>query len=164
LWDEAKGIDTLVHAAPSLPWPVYLAGEQANGTSSLGSNSNCRMLGQLSAEQLAGYYARAAIYVLPARYEPFGFSALEAAMSGCALVLGNIGSLREIWGEAATFVVPDDPATLAGDLRELMADPELRNEMARRSSLHACEFTADRMASAYLAAYGRARKESYACA
>ncbi len=32
---------------------------------------------------------------LPARYEPFGLSVLEAALSGCALVLGDIPSLRE---------------------------------------------------------------------
>ena len=64
------------------------------------------MLGRLSAGELADWYARAAIYALPARYEPFGLSALEAALSGCALVLGDIPSLREIWGDAALFVPP----------------------------------------------------------
>ena len=34
---------------------------------------------------------------LPARYEPFGLSILEAALSGCALVLGDLPSLRELW-------------------------------------------------------------------
>ena len=34
--------------------------------------------------------------------------ALEAALCGCALVLGDIPSLREVWGDAALFVAPDD--------------------------------------------------------
>ena len=54
------------------------------------------------------WMARAAIYALPARYEPFGLTALEAGLSGCALVLGDIPSLREVWGETACFVPPDD--------------------------------------------------------
>jgi glycogen(starch) synthase len=45
---------------------------------------------------------------LPARYEPFGLSVLEAALSGCALVLGDIASLREVWGGAACYVRPGD--------------------------------------------------------
>ena len=57
--------------------------------------------------------ARAAIYALPAHYEPFGLSILEAAMSGCALVLGDIPSLREIWGDAAVFVHPDNRDAVA---------------------------------------------------
>jgi hypothetical protein len=57
-----------------------------------------RCLGPLEASELAGWMHRAAIYALPARYEPFGLSALEAAQAGCALVLGDLSSLREVWG------------------------------------------------------------------
>ena len=39
------------------------------------------------------WYAQAAIFVAPARYEPFGLAALEAALAGCALVLGDIPTL-----------------------------------------------------------------------
>jgi hypothetical protein len=48
--------------------------------------------------------------VLPARYEPFGLSVLEAALSGCALVPGDIASLRGNWDGVAEFVCPDDAA------------------------------------------------------
>ena len=62
----------------------------------------------------------------PARYEPFGLSALEAALSGCALVLGDIPSLREVWGDAACFVSPSGNGELAAVLRDLIAQPERR--------------------------------------
>ena len=66
---------------------------------------------------------RAAIYALPARYEPFGLSILEAALSGCALVIGDIPSLREIWADAALFVPSDGhdaPLAHVGELHHAL--------------------------------------------
>ena len=92
--------------------------------------------------------SHASIYALPALYEPFGLSILEAALSGCALVLGDIPSLRENWTGAALF---------AGDLKEaltsLMDDFALRNRLATAARKRALTFTPERMAAGYLAAY-----------
>ena len=52
----------------------------------------------LSGEDIRPWFARAGIYALPAVYEPFGLSVLEAALSGCALVLGDIPSLARNLG------------------------------------------------------------------
>ena len=46
--------------------------------------------GQLTTAEVRNVINTASIYALPARYEPFGLSILEAALSGCALVLGDI--------------------------------------------------------------------------
>lgn len=151
LWDEAKNIRALVRVAPSLPWPVYVAGDA--GATDL---SGCRALGRLPADGLADWYARAAIYALPAFYEPFGLSALEAALSGCALVLGDIPSLREVWGDSAVFVPPAHAASLRTALRSLVANRPLRAALARRSYRRALELSADRMALDYLAVYRQA--------
>src|SRR5207244_2094865 len=67
-------------------------------------------------------YRRAAIFAAPARYEPFGLGILEAAASGCALVLGDIPSLRENWEGAAVFVPPGDAAGWRTALRDLSED------------------------------------------
>jgi glycosyltransferase involved in cell wall biosynthesis len=74
-------------------------------------------------------------------------------LSGCALVLGDIPSLREIWGDDAWFVPPDDPSRLADAIRTLVHSPTLRNEMARRASARARRYTPERMAAQYAAAY-----------
>jgi glycogen synthase len=96
---------------------------------------------------------RAAIYALPARYEPFGLSALEAAQCGCALVLGDIPSLREIWGNAAIFVAPDDSAALEAAIGLLIRDEALRMNMARRAQARARRYTPSAMALRYRNAY-----------
>jgi glycosyltransferase involved in cell wall biosynthesis len=110
-------------------------------------------LGRLSPAALAAWLGCAAIFALPARYEPFGLSALEAGLAGCALVLGDIPSLRDIWDGAALFVPPEQPAALADTLRGLIKHAAHREHWARQARRHALEYTPERMAQAYVALY-----------
>jgi glycogen synthase len=158
LWDQAKNIGALGHAARLLDWPVYVAGETASP--SLGYQEPVdavRWLGHLPAQVISKWYERAAIYALPARYEPFGLSVLEAAAQGCALVLGDIPSLRENWDDAAVFVGPDDREGLAAALGELIADPTRRQALGACAMRRAAEFTIARMAAAYVDVYAFAQ-------
>ncbi len=153
LWDEAKNVAAVVQAAPGLEWPVYLAGDLRRPDGRVLRAPGCRVLGHLGADEMADWYARASIYVLPARYEPFGLSVLEAALSGCALVLGDIGSLREIWEGAAVFVPPEETEAVRDALVELIRDCSRRDELAARAAARAREFTPERMALGYLDIY-----------
>ncbi len=155
LWDRAKNIDTLECVAGRLPWPVYLAGEEKSPDGGAVRFSGLRFLGRLDQDALAAWYGRAAIYVLPARYEPFGLTALEAALAGCALVLGDIRSLRETWGDAALFVPPGDALALRQALESLIRDESRRASLAARARSRALEYTPRRMAAGYLRAYRR---------
>ena len=128
------------------------------------------MLGQLPHPELAAWFAHAAIYALPARYEPFGLAVLEAAHAECALVLSDIASLRELWEGAAVFVPLDDAAALAGAIESLIADTTKRKALAARARFRAREFAPERLAAGYLAAYAdllgacNQPKEEAACA
>jgi glycosyltransferase involved in cell wall biosynthesis len=107
---------------------------------------------------LAVWQGSAAIFVLPACYEPFGLAALEAGLAGCALVLGDIPSLREVWGDAAVFVPPDQPHTLAAVLQRLITDVSWRALMAQRARVRALQYTPERMAREHVALYARLRR------
>lgn len=156
LWDEAKNVGALAAAAPHLPWPVYVAGPRHHPDDERAQQeelAGVRTLGNLASPELAAWMGRASIYALPARYEPFGLSPLEAALAGCALVLGEVPSLREVWGEAALWVDPDDPQQLAGALRGLIEDTRARLRLAQAARRRALSFTPARMTSAYLDCY-----------
>ena len=153
VWDEAKNVAVLTGVAVYLPWPVMIAGDRRHPDGRTAPLRGAHSLGHLSAEELAPWFSRAAIYALPARYEPFGLSVLEAALAGCALVLGDIASLRENWEDAALFVPPDDPEALRTALLALINQPERRGELARRAREVALAFTPQAMADGYLAAY-----------
>jgi glycosyltransferase involved in cell wall biosynthesis len=153
LWDEAKNASLLDAIAPELPWPVYVAGDARRPDGVLRAPAALRALGPVSSGEVAQWLGRAAIYALPARYEPFGLSALEAGLAGCALVLGDIPALREVWGDAALFAPVDDPGVWRSILCAVAQDGGLRDELARRARIRALEHSPDRMAQAYLSAY-----------
>jgi glycogen(starch) synthase len=114
---------------------------------------HARLLGQLSGSEVSSWLRRAAIYAFPARYEPFGLSVLEAALTGCALVLGDLPTLRELWDGAAVFVAPDNPRELRVALEGLMEDAVLRQALAMRARRRALTYTPRRMVRAYLDVY-----------
>lgn len=152
VWDEAKNVEALVRVAPRLDWEVVVAGEGSTAA----KNGNVTGLGRVGRTELDDLLARASIFALPSRYEPFGLGPLEAAHAGCSLVLGDIPSLREVWGEAATYVPPADDDALAAVLERLIADGTLRNELAARARRRAAEYSPARMADGYLGAYATA--------
>jgi glycogen(starch) synthase len=164
LWDRAKNIRALTEVADGLAWPVFLAGEQQSPNGATAFLANCHLLGNLAPEVLATWFARAAIYVTPARYEPFGLAVLEAALSGCALVLSDIPTFREIWRDAAVFVSLDDKNQLRSVLQNLTENPGRREEIAQRCWRRAQLFTAERMANAYENAYRSTASSRAPCA
>jgi glycosyltransferase involved in cell wall biosynthesis len=153
VWDEAKNIAALVEVAATLPWRTVIAGEARRADGTEVPLHPAEALGRLESEALAAWMARASIFVLPARYEPFGLSALEAALAGCALVLGDIPSLREVWGEAACFVPPDDREALRAALQRLISDPGERARLQVAARERAQSFTPEAMVERYLEAY-----------
>jgi len=153
LWDAAKNLIALDACASDLPWPVLVAGSSTNTVGDSFEPSSVGLLGTLGTRELARWLGRAAIFCAPARYEPFGLSILEAGLSECALVLGDIPTLREVWGDAALYVPPEDRSALRQALCLLIADRDLRHGYARRARERAQRFDAHVMGRRYHALY-----------
>jgi glycosyltransferase involved in cell wall biosynthesis len=153
IWDRAKNVETLAAVAPRLTWPVVVAGaENAPGAAPM-AVPGVRTLGWLEPEALGAWMDRAAVFASPARYEPFGLGILEAALRGCALVLGDIPSLREVWGTAAAYVPPDDGDALARAIERLARGPGARARLAAAAEERAKSYSTDAMAARTLAIY-----------
>jgi glycogen synthase len=131
LWDEAKNAAMLNAVAPRIDGRVAMIGSGAGG-------DHVDKLPTLDERELLQWLSRAAVFAEPARYEPFGLAALEAALCGCALVLGDIPSLREVWDDAAQFVSPNDEEALVRVVNRLLRDPEQRRRTARPAPIGAC--------------------------
>ncbi len=151
IWDEAKNLRQLAAVAPALDAPVMVAGngdlDRHNGAPGV------VLLGNLPRAQLMPYFRRAATFAHPARYEPFGMAVLEAALSACPLVLGDIPSLRELWDDAALFVDPDDTRALRTILQRLLHDMHERRRLGLAARKRALRYSARAMAEAYAAEY-----------
>jgi glycosyltransferase involved in cell wall biosynthesis len=150
IWDEGKNIESLARIASQLDWEIYAAGE---GDVKRDKYKNFKKLGKISQSELFAHMLKASIFVLPSKYEPFGLSILEAARAGCALVLGDIPSLREIWGNDAVFVDPHDDDQIRSAIQELIANESVRNEFGIRAKKRAQKYSSEKMAFNYITVY-----------
>lgn len=153
IWDEAKNLRLLDEIAPSLAWPIEIAGDAAHPEQGIARLRHARPLGVIAAPQMRRHLGEAAIFAAPARYEPFGLGILEAAAAGCALVLGDIASLRESWDGAAIFLSPDDVGQWRSALARLIDDRREIGRLAAAARNRAERFSIARTADCYLALY-----------
>jgi glycosyltransferase involved in cell wall biosynthesis len=155
LWDEGKNVATLDAAAPRLDVPFQAAGPTHGPNGASAHFDDLQAIGELSATRLSGVLAARPIYASAALYEPFGLSVLEAAQAGCALVLSEIPTHRELWGDAAIFVPARDDAGFAHAIQQLLDDPDRRRELGRRARLRARSYSPERMAAGMADIYAR---------
>jgi glycosyltransferase involved in cell wall biosynthesis len=78
-----------------------------------------------AAEDLPDLYRRARMLLLPSLYEGFGLTALEAMACGTPVIVSNRSSLPEVTADAALFVDPEDPPSIASAIRRLFTDDAL---------------------------------------
>lgn len=150
MWDEAKGLSTLLETSATLP--ILIAGEDSfEQTQAAAPPSMLISLGVLSEADLFELFRRSAIYVAPSIYEPFGLAPLEAALCGCAVVARDIPSFREVWADAALYFQTTRELELL--LQALVEDPCRLRVVQYACRQRASRFTAGRMASQYLSLY-----------
>jgi glycosyltransferase involved in cell wall biosynthesis len=93
-----------------------------------------QMTGMLPDASIPGEMYQASIFVMPSLREGLGLSLQEAMFRGCACVGTTVGGIPELIEPSRTglLVPPDNPAALADALRELIAQPALRRQLAER--------------------------------
>jgi glycosyltransferase involved in cell wall biosynthesis len=156
LWDRVKRTDLLDRVAARLAVPFLAAGPLTGPHGETVEVTHLQSLGRLDTAALDARLAARPVFVSAACFEPFGLAVLEAAASGCALVLAETPGFRELWEGAATFVRADDEADYARAIEALIADPAERQRLGEAAQLRARRFTPAAMATGMLTLYRRA--------
>lgn len=173
LWDAGKQVSLLTqHTHPfsvcivGADNPTYAPRTPIRADVKLSTDQVCLALkGPQTESQLRTLYSRAAIYAATSRYEPFGMTALEAALSRCAIVANDIPSYREIWGDAAVYFRTNDAESLAEVIHALHVNRDLCRVHANLAYQRARErFSARRMVDEYLGLYRSLLAEKSAAA
>ena len=92
--------------------------------------------GWLSPTQVAGWYRRADILVVPSRYEPFGMVMLEGMLHGLPIVAAASGGPKEILrhGRTGLLFAPKDVTGLIDALVRLIEDTPLRRKIGKAAA------------------------------
>lgn len=109
--------------------------------------------GFVSRDDLGALHAGAVVTCLPSRAEGFGFPVLEAFAQGTPVVTSAGTSTEELVGDAGLTVDPTDIDALAGALRRVVTDDDLRSRLARAAPARAARFTWERTAQLTIDAY-----------
>jgi glycogen synthase len=153
VWDAAKQVSLLLRRQQEarvciVGWDREPGREAA--AKSLQIPANVELLGPKSQAELKEIYSTAAIYAATSRYEPFGLSPLEAALSRCVLVMNGNPVFRELWGDSALYFKTNDSDDLARVIADLRCDPALRANYADLAYQCAVmKFTMSQMVSKY---------------
>ena len=153
LWDAGKNVRTLDAAAGLSSVPIEAVGPLGGPDGSAVVFDNLVTPGSLKERAIAERLAACPVFVSSALYEPFGLSVLEAAHAGCPLVLSDIPTFRELWGEAAMFVPATDAQRFADAIANLLNNPELRDVYGRAAKQRAARYTPGAMARRMLDIY-----------
>lgn len=153
LWDDAKNLAALDGAASLLDLPVLAAGSLQGPHGTAIALPHLQVLGALDAADMAQCHSGASLFVSPARYEPFGLTVLEAAQAGCPLLLSDLPSFRELWGDAASYLADDTPQTIAAAIRQLLDDPVALQRQAQAARRQAARYSVAQMVEGTLALY-----------
>jgi len=153
LWDDGKNIAVLDRAAARLAIPVLAAGPLVGPNGARIHVRHLTALGPLPDRAIRHHLGGRPIFVSPALYEPFGLAVLEAAQAGCALVLSDIPTFRELWDGAALFVPAEDDRELAHGIARLAGDATLRAGLGRAATRRARAYSVEAMSAGVIDAY-----------
>lgn len=142
-----KNVPRLVEAAKKYGFNLKVAGtlhgeERQWFDKLIDGADNIEYIGRLPDEELFEYYRKAKVFALPSIVEGVGSVALEAAISGCEIVMTDIGGPKEYYNGRAVLVNPYDVDSIGKGVMEAFdskkAQPELREYILKNNSLSAC--------------------------
>ncbi|MEE4378366.1 MAG: glycosyltransferase family 4 protein [Candidatus Competibacteraceae bacterium] len=140
-----KGHAILLEALAQLqdrPWRLVCIGSLDRDTEtvhaikqqldSLNLRDRIELISDLEPFQLAEYYQRSDLFVLPSYLEGYGMALSEALASGLPIVSTTGGAIPEtVPADAGLLVPPGDSKALRDVLERLMDDVELRQHLAQ---------------------------------
>jgi glycosyltransferase involved in cell wall biosynthesis len=125
-------------------------------------DARIRHLGHVPFEQLPTLYRRATAMVFPSLFEGFGMPLVEAMASGCPVAASARGAIAETCADAALLFDPEDEEAMAGAIRRVIEDRELRERLRADGLRRAAGFRWQDVAARHVEVYRRARNRRIA--
>jgi glycosyltransferase involved in cell wall biosynthesis len=168
-----KGIDTIIEALPQIPDTELVVAGGPPRASLHDDAEACRLIrlaqekgvanrvlfvGQVAHDDLPPLIRSADVAVSVPWYEPFGIAPVEAMACGVPVIVSAVGGHLDTVIDAVTglHVPAHSPEVLAGRLRMLLADPELRRTLGGAAAERVRDhYTWSRVAGATEAVYHR---------
>lgn len=91
-----------------------------------------KLLGRVSDEELLELYSNATLFAYTSFYEGFGIPNIEAMAMGTPVLTSDIPAIREVCGDAAWYVNPNDVEDISSGISKLLSSPHLLEELSTK--------------------------------
>lgn len=99
--------------------------------------------GHVSDDELIAFYRNALAFVFPSLHEGFGLPLLEAMAAGCPVIASNSSAFPEVVGTTEALFDPLSVESMAGLIRQVVADSDYRDRLVREQSQRVALFSWD---------------------
>ena len=96
-------------------------------------------------------FSLASLYLYPSNLEAFPIPLTEAMVCGTPILTSNVNGLKEIAGDAALLMDPNDTESIASGIARILSDSGLRESLSCKGLERSQRFTWDRCAQDTLA-------------
>lgn len=164
-----KNVLRLVKACKKIGVPLVIIGKQAaekdfdrahienepllHLIEEYGDDPDVVRLGFVSEEDLVKIYNLATVYCQPSLYEGFGLPVLEAMACGTPVAAAKTQALVEIAEGAALFVDPKDTEDISHELKKVLTNKKLQEELSAKGLKHVQNFSWEKHADETLRVY-----------
>ena len=107
----------------------------------LADNEQVIRPGYVSDGQLKSLYQNAMGFIHASYYEGFGLTPLEAMTCGCPVLVSKAAAMPEVCEDAALYFDPHQPEDIAQQVRTLINDETLRQQLRAKSLKQADKFS-----------------------
>lgn len=122
-----------------------LSDENQRFLSDTGLEQRVVTVGAVQHEELCALYSCAQLLLFPSRYEGFGWPPVEAQACGCPVVCSYEGSLKEVVRDSALTAPWNDVSGHVQNLRKVLVDPRVREDLIQKGHKNISRFTTDNM-------------------
>ncbi len=155
---ERKGLNFAIEALrdnPASALTVVGEGDEdayQRLASSLGVGERVHFAGRST--DVASWYRRADLFVLPTSYEAAPLVTYEAAASGLPLLVTKVNGVEDLLEDGVNgWFIDRDPEDIGERFRALSTDPELRASMGRAARKDSLEYSWSRVVERYRELY-----------
>lgn len=107
----------------------------------------------LSDEEINNLYHSSDVLLFCSFFEGFGMPIIEANKAGCPVIASNLPVLKEVGGDSALYVEPNDVNEIRNTILKLLNNPNLQRELVNNGFINVKRFSPDEIREKWLTLY-----------